>query len=151
MKKKLSLVFIYFLPRVLCPGCSALEKHTPQTSAFPCTCKLINGHFPERDPEIANSVKRLIIKYYTALYVGGWPLNKSPLGLWARKMGQLSFKGEINSASKSQKYCDIHPVQLFLFTLPKCVCPDLLFLSSGPWSRAHLSWGSQWIVWWQPK
>ena len=33
-------------------------------------------------------------------------------------MGQFSFKGEINTASKSQQYCDIHPAQLFLLTLP---------------------------------
>lgn len=68
----------------------------------------------------------------------GWPLNKESIrAMGWKKMGQLSFKGEINIAGKSQQYCrhssrKAFPLRVAKVLLSRLAIPVLSPLEQGP-------------------
>lgn len=56
-----------------------------------------------------------------------------------KKWVSFLLKEKLIQQARASNTADIHLAKLFLFVLPKYACPDLLFLSSASWSRAHLS------------
>lgn len=98
-------------------------------------------------------IKRLILKYNTGLYVGeGWPLNKESIrAVGWKKMGQLPFRGEINTAGQSQQHCRHSscralPPRAARARLCRLAIPVLSPLEQGPFvPRKPIKWATTYI------